>query len=192
VQGACDVTCEVGFQDCDGVDTNGCERPGTDPCANVVFLTNQSFSPDFGGVEVADAACQNAAELAGIPGTFMAWLSDATSSPSTRFTHSSHPYVRVDGQLVAANWNNLTSGIIGNPINVTETGAPVSMAKVLTGTNQSGGTHPSANCAGWSSLTGNGGVGNSWQTASDWTLDLSSGLSLCSAIGSQRLYCFQQ
>ncbi len=122
----------------------------------------------------------------------MAWLSDGSTSPDQRFTHSNHPYVRLDGELVAANWDNLTSGIIGNAISLTETGTVLATARVFTGTNEFGKAHPSANCGGWLSSSAYGGVGNAGQTASDWTLDLSLGLNLCSAIGDQHLYCFQQ
>jgi hypothetical protein len=34
---------------------------------------------------------------AGLPGTYRAWISDITGSPSTRFTKSTIPYVRRDG-----------------------------------------------------------------------------------------------
>ena len=194
VQGVCDVACADGFLDCDGIAANGCEMAGTGPCGNLVFLTSQTFPPDFGGVAAGDAACQAAADAAGIPGTYMAWLSDSTTSPSARFTHSDRPYVRLDGAVVAANWSHLTSGAIGHPIDLTETGAVVGSGGVLTGTREDGLRYQEADCGGWSSVSAplRGAVGVVGATGSEWSLDLTTGLSLCSAIGNNHLYCFQQ
>ena len=51
----------------------------------------------------------------------MAWLSDSTASPSTRFTRSSVPYVLPDGTTVVANnWADLTHGTLQFPINLAE------------------------------------------------------------------------
>ena len=51
----------------------------------------------------------------------MAWLSDSTASPSSRFTHSSVPYVLPDGTTVVANdWADLTGGTLQHLINMDE------------------------------------------------------------------------
>ena len=59
---------------------------------------------DLGGLAGADAKCQARAMAAGLTGTFRAWLSDATNSPSSRFPQDAGPYLLVNGGLVANNW----------------------------------------------------------------------------------------
>jgi hypothetical protein len=44
-------------------------------------------------------------------GVYKAWLSDSQASPLTRFTHSTLPYIRVDGTQIAADW----AGLIRQP-----------------------------------------------------------------------------
>jgi hypothetical protein len=58
---------------------------------------------------------------AGLPGTYQAWLSDSTGSPNTRFVRSTGPYRLVNGHTIAANFADLTDGILAAPISVTET-----------------------------------------------------------------------
>lgn len=145
--GSCELVCDAGWGDCDGDASTGCELDVTsDPlncgaCGNTcglaapmcisgtcspvkrVFLTSQHVRPgDLAGIAGADAHCQTLATTAGLTGTFKAWLSDGTSSPSARFTRSTVPYMRVDGVLVANNWSDLTDGSLLAPINITEQG----------------------------------------------------------------------
>ena len=79
----------------------------------------------LGGVTGADSVCQARANAAGLSGTFKAWISGGSysSSPASRFTRSTVlPYVRIDGAVVANDWNDLTDGTIQNPINIDEFG----------------------------------------------------------------------
>ena len=60
-----------------------------------VFVTSERFNGNLGGLKGADDKCQAQAEdpASIVPsGTYLAWLSDGTESPDTRFTKSSHPY----------------------------------------------------------------------------------------------------
>jgi hypothetical protein len=107
----------------------------------LVFITSQGFTGALGGLSGADTICQNLANSAHPPlnGVFKAWLSDTTQSPSTRFTHSNLPYVRVDGVPVANNWTALTQRYTNtvnvlNPIIVDENGTSIGDAYVWTGT----------------------------------------------------------
>jgi hypothetical protein len=79
-----------------------------------IFITSTDVNSNVGGLTGADAVCQARATSVSLTGTYKAWLSDSTDSPSTRFTRSTHPYVRVDGMVVATNWTELTSGSIQN------------------------------------------------------------------------------
>ena len=68
------------------VELEGFVRP-----VKLVFLLEDGVRGDIGGVAAADQTCNDAAEAAGLPGTYKAWLSDSTSSPSTRFVRSDLP-----------------------------------------------------------------------------------------------------
>ncbi len=73
----------------------------------------------------ADFRCQQLAQEAGLQGTYKAWLSTfgpdyQLIGPLTTFTHSAGPYRRVDGLVVANDWNSLISKPLLNSIIVTE------------------------------------------------------------------------
>jgi hypothetical protein len=139
----------------------------------------------------ADAKCQSLATTAGLPGTYRAWLSDSTSSPSLRFVPSTGPYRLVNGTTIAANWGEVIDGNLAAPITVTETGgAPSGLAHVWTDTRGKGTiTTSSAHCANWStSAAASGSVGNAQSSNGSWTdVEL---LLPCSEL--HHLYCFQQ
>ncbi|MBN9163842.1 MAG: hypothetical protein J0I07_22935 [Myxococcales bacterium] len=123
-----------------------------------VFVTSTSYDGNLGGLSGADAKCQVHADAAGLSGTFKAWLSDATGSPSTRFTRSADPYALVDGTVIADDYAELTSGSLQHPIDKTETGGapPVQpvfgRAVVWTGTSESGNVYwLTHTCSNWTS-----------------------------------------
>ena len=69
-----------------------------------VFITSAKFKGNLGGLAGADDKCQAEADgpASIVPsGTYLAWLSDGTDSPDTRFTKSSHPYMLPDGTKLA-------------------------------------------------------------------------------------------
>jgi hypothetical protein len=159
-----------------------------------MFETAGSYVPgtDFVGTAGGDALCTSLANQAGLSGTFEAWLSDATSSPSTRFTASGVAWFLTSGALVANSWTDLiTNGPRAN-LNVDQNkGTVVSGARVWTGTSTTG-TTSGPNCANWATThpgtgTGAGGVGDYAFTSGFWTVQFSQGCSLAS-----HLYCFQQ
>lgn len=78
-------------------------------CKKQIFVTSQSYSGDLGGLSGADSKCQQLASTAGLKGIFKAWLSDSTTSASSRLTHSELPYFGTDGNMIASNWQSLTS-----------------------------------------------------------------------------------
>ncbi|MCC6600573.1 MAG: hypothetical protein IT223_07840 [Crocinitomicaceae bacterium] len=91
-----------------------------------VFMTSTTYNANLGGISGANAKCQTRAAAAGLTGTWKAWISTSSSSPSTSFTQSAYPYQLVDGTQVAANWADLTDGSIGTVINKNEFGSTVS------------------------------------------------------------------
>lgn len=171
-----------------------CELPCGEggPCR--VFVTAGNFyRGNLGGLSGADASCQRSAELAGLPGTYMAWLSDANASPSTRFTlQSSGPYRTVDGVTIANNWADLTDGALAETIFVTETGYfPGGFLRVWTHTKPDGtaGGVGDAHCQNWTttSYVEQGDAGFSGSSGAEWTAH-----SATDCVGQKRLYCFQQ
>ncbi len=192
---------------CDSDDP--CPADPNDACVvsgKLVFLTSTQHTGDLGGVTGADGICQDAASLAGHPGTFKAWLSGgaSSSSPSVRFTQSTEPYVRVDGAVVADDWADLTDGTLHNPINVDEYGAAAVTSFAYTYVTTSGGPglNVSSDCYGgdchcndWTNANGQGSptpgsaVGRVSFTTSQWT-DYSFG-NFCGPTG-YSLYCFEQ
>jgi hypothetical protein len=118
-----------------------------------MFISSVDLNGNLGGLPGADKTCQARANAAGLPGTYKAWLSDSTQSPSTRFTQSTRPYVRVDGEVVANDWAELTSGSIKTVL-LDEKGTP------------------SADSLAWTNTTSDGtpgGAGGSNKHCSDWT-----------------------
>jgi hypothetical protein len=208
------VSCTPGFVDCDGNATNGCECPADScltaqkQCAKRVFVTSTTYPGNLGGLAGADAKCQARAVAANLPGTYKVWLSDATGSPSTRFTKPTIPYRLVDGTLIANNYTDLTDGTPVLGVIKTESGgaAPrttfcgpevpnVILDKIMvwtststTGTLQAG----QGTCTNWTETTA--GMGAQWaqpNTAAGLTTQCSGGA--CN--GGPYLapiFCFQQ
>ncbi len=81
------------------------------PAGKFVFVTSSGFFGNLGGTAGGNTDCNNAASSAGLPGTYKAWLSTATTgdNPASSFTPSTIPYVLPDNTQVAANWTALTT-----------------------------------------------------------------------------------
>jgi Stigma-specific protein, Stig1 len=224
--GQCELTCQAGLVGCEGecidpnTDSDFCGAgadcvvdPGSACTANqvctsgscvdivrLVFVSSALHDGNFGGLAGADAYCQGLAQAAGLPGSYMAWLSDPTGSPSTRFTPSAYPYMLVDGTKIADDFADLLDGTLDNPINKTElnTAPPAGFIGVCgnqthawSNTNADG-TMSSANhhCGQWTGVTGN--YGSQWgrwtQTDGDWSLWCGGG----NCVLDSSIYCFQQ
>lgn len=223
------IGCDTGAGDsasCAAIAENYSQVTGSEaPWAyaeRVVFVTSQVYHPgtpydpvsspySFNSLDDADRVCQDAADNAGLPGTYQAWLSTDTASPSNRFaTMSDAPYVRTDGAVVAENWLDLTTPDtepaswstprLKNPINLDEFGSSfATYIGTITGTNADGTSFiyngAGYNCLGWTSYDNPGdgaGVlrGNGNSVGGSWTGDET--LSCLGSEGAGRLYCFQQ
>ena len=168
-----------------------------------VFVTNARFrGAEIGGLDGADMKCQGAATTAGLSGSYKAWLSDETGSPSTRFARSTRPYIRVDGIVVAMSYADLVDGTLMAAISKTETNAtgssdPGSCNTVSVFTNtRADGTLASAatSCSNWTSSSGGADMGRLNDNNSSWTAACFPGdpvtSTLCNAPAP--IYCFEQ
>lgn len=155
--------------------------------ARRVFKLSTGVTGMLGGLAGADATCQAAADANGLGGVWMAWLSDETEGPATRFiTHSGMPYVQTDGTMIASNWADLTDGTLAAGINRTAAGVEGGGNVFFTNTKSDGSPSGANHCSGWTSRSGMGAAGSESMT-STWTEFMSfSCNSLC------LLMCFEQ
>ncbi len=124
---------------------------------SIAFITSQTYSGDLGGLSGADKKCQGLADNAGLHGTYKAWLSDSSTAVKDRFSHSSRPYYRVDGEKIADNWEDLTTcddpyNCIDAPIQIDENGDNVYIEEVFTYTKSDGSINDETHvgeCDGW-------------------------------------------
>lgn len=176
-------------------DTDGCSSSCTREYRRV-FVTSQGFTGDLGGIDGADQKCEDAAKLLDPPGVFRAWISAGADSPATTFVRSTVPYVDLDMTPIAANWDELTDGMLASGIARTETGAAVPESACLQGfsvawtstTTAGAKANPGADCNGWTSTASQGDVGQVGFATEDWT-EAQAALS-CTCLAS--LYCVEQ
>lgn len=81
----------------------------------LVFITSHKYSGALGGLQGADAECNERAKNAGRSGIYKAWLSSSSESASQRMMGSVlakglRSLVRTDGVVVAADWSDFVDG----------------------------------------------------------------------------------
>lgn len=153
-----------------------------------VFLSSTTSSGDLGGLDGADATCQQLADAEGLGGRWIAWLSDEDHDAIDRLAGNG-PFVLVgSNEIIAADKSELTSGMLQNPINRSESGA-LTPGATWTGTDADG-TRGSNFCDGWTNATNSfaGQTGAADQTDSNWT---DANQVFCN-LDAVRLYCFEQ
>ncbi len=187
--GVCDSACSAGrlnlAQPQAPAPDDGCEA-----IEHRAFVTLAGYTPTFGGALGADTLCQTLATANGLGGTWMAWVSDGSTSPAMRFVIDGGPYKRLDGPLLANDWIDLTDGVLAVGISTTETMVTSSDFAVWTGTEPDGtATLLGDNCTDWSSAgPGSALFGYSTNTDGFWT-------STQQTMGCDvpfHLYCFEQ
>lgn len=205
--GACTESCTYGARCGDGVlqpeheECDASARPveGAAECdpaacrflARVAFVTAARYSGALGGLALADSVCVAAAAGQGLDqsGSFRAWLSDGVATPKTRLKKAAadpgYPYVRLDGQLLADDLDDLVAHGPKVPLDVTETGAALKpLELVWTNIGADGEPFSAVNhCAEWTSaaLVATARAGKvspasiaelpAWRTARRWTSD---------------------
>ncbi len=178
-------------------DTDGDGRG--DYCAGkYVFVTESVHDGNLGGFWGAVAICQDEADAAGLNGSFRAWLSASSLSPSTdaSFTKSELPYLLVGGNIIAENWTDLTDGYLLTPIDSTATGELIASGGVWTNTKWDGtavNTFFELTCdnftAGYYSLYNKSTKGDLKNISPDWSANI---YSLDNCNSEYHLYCFEQ
>jgi hypothetical protein len=137
------------------------------PAPNVIFVTSASYTGDLGGLSGADADCAAAAQLAGLTGTFISYLSTSTTDASSRIA-SARGWVRTDGMPVADTAADLAAGSIWYPISLDENGnavsptTPGSTPNAATGSTSQGAYYSGQTCSDWTTSTGIYGSGVPW------------------------------
>jgi hypothetical protein len=171
-----------------GMEGTGGTAGGSEGTSSRIFVTSTGQNADLGGIAGADELCATQASEAGLQGVFKAWLSTKSSAAADRLAHSNGPYVRVDGTVIAQDWNDLVDGFIDAPINVGAAGQTLS-GEVWTGTLVDGNPYSNDDCAGFTSSGTSGFAlcGSSGSTATAWT---QSSTPNCSTV--LRLYCVEQ
>jgi len=198
-----DGVVQAGKEDCDDgnlLDGDGCDATCS-PSLLIVFVTSQIFPADLEGLFGADAKCNMAAGIGGLPGQYRAWLSTelpANMSAAERIAHApGYRYVLPDkATVVAADWDALVSGNLQNAIAMTESQGPLPNAttvcgskSVWTNTTADGGKYqPPGDCNGWNMAGGNAVMGLRDQTGTKW----SEGCGPTSCTGQAPLYCVQE
>jgi hypothetical protein len=183
-----DATPDVG-----GGGGGGICAPGT--CKRVfVSLLPPAPSGKLGSAVATDSFCQTAANAKSLGGTWKAWLSDSSTSPSARFTHATVSYRLLDGSTIASNWTSLTSGTLQHPINIHEDGTSLpagTVYEVWTGTNPNGTFSTGNSCGDWTNNTASapfGEVGVTDLANGGWTAIYQQACDRTT----EHVYCFEQ
>lgn len=154
--------------------------------ANFIFVTSTAYDVTaLGGVSGADAVCQARAAAAGLPGTYVAWLSTTAASARERIG-SARGWVRTDKKPFADTFDSgpgSVPAVFYSP-SLDEFGAPAQPRPVLTGTTFNGDLSPE-NCNDFTSLSGGALAGYPTSGAETWTASWY----LCGV--STSLYCLE-
>ena len=134
--------------------------------ANYVFVTSSALDPATLTPVGADAECAVRARLAGLPGTYRAWVSSA-SAPAAARLDAGRGWVRTDGFPFADTLADLLAGRIFYPPRLDEFGQPSQAIGVRTLTTPDG-SFSTSNClsgAGTEIVGSSSGGPGTWTSA---------------------------
>jgi hypothetical protein len=119
------------------------------------------------GIDGADALC--AADASAAPdlsgASFKAFLADVGTSAASRFSSSGTPVVRLDGLLVANDFDALLTDDLVHPPNLRTTGIPYDWRVFVGANSPTEEGDATSTCGGWSSTAGNADEGFAPSTA---------------------------
>jgi len=131
-----------------------------------IFVSSGNFDVTS-GIAGADALCDADAlatpELSGA--SFRAFLADDGASAASRFSVSATPIVRLDGLLVAHDFNTLLTDDLIHPPNSRVMGVPHQWRVFVGADSPADLGQASSTCNGWSSTSGNASEGFAYSTA---------------------------
>lgn len=179
---------QEGEEDCDDADEDEMDGCRSD-CRHgrSVFVTEDAFDGNLGGLVGADQKCQDAALSGGLveAGPFKAWLSDADTCPADRFDFAfSGIYQLSDGTVLADGWSDLTDGVLEHAIKRNQYG-DYRFGDVWISTTNSGKKLKTDHCDGWSTSQATGSVGSNY-SYKDWNLSWT-----VPCDHTARIYCFE-
>jgi hypothetical protein len=174
-------------------DASADSRTTMDGSVNLMFVSSQFYNgASFQGVAGGDAACQEAANAAGLPGIYKAWLSTDDVS-AVEHLRSCNPgvagWMRTDGMPFATTLEELTSTGPQNPPTRDELGNDLADTKffsVITGTLHDGSPLPGFNCGNYTDPTAPFLAGD-LRSALRWTDNF--GIANCQ--NRYHIYCFE-
>jgi len=176
---------------CGGSGGGGSSEPRT------MFVTADGFTGDFrtqglgtDGIDGADALCAFKASNAGLPGTYLAWMSSAPTNAIDRMADGG-PWLRTDGARAFADRAAL-AGVPEVLVNFDEHAqmlAPAPDNFVWTGTH-TGGTASQRDCDHWTN--GTGGINGEFGQADNLAQWTESSATATGCLPRFRLYCFEQ
>lgn len=160
-----DPGCTTGSGDDDGGDGDAFVLP---PNTNIMFVT--STLVDFVALRSladADAECRARASAAGLPGTYIAWLSTSTAAAGSRLTGDG--WIRPDGKPFARTRAELLAGYTLYVPTLNEYAQDVGKTSPATATRSDGTFDSSGDSCG--ALTGSGTItiGDSMSGGAFWT-----------------------
>ena len=189
----------AGDEECDdgnAVDIDACDNT----CARswTIFITSEAdFDGNINGLVGSGNRCRNHAAQAMLPRweTYVALLSDSTTSAADRLHHARGWYRLVNGLPVAHGWDALMNGTLENPVNVTELSTTLK-TEVWTGTLPGGAAVPGAqHCEDWTSnsVFDYGHYGFSSMTTSRWLYEPDPEFNpVDCGVVNKSLYCVEQ
>lgn len=156
----------------------------------LMFLSSGSYDGILGGAAGAAATCESLANLAGMGGTWAAFLSDSKGDLAGGRISDVGPWYLVDGKLA---FNSLSEMILGewtSVPNVDELGVAVPTGAFFwTGTSANGLASAGGHCSDWS-INASISLGTYGDANQPFTAFYNSGSMSCAA--QARLMCVQQ
>lgn len=141
------------------------------------------------GLFLDDLWCAHNADLRGFDRElrWIVWRSTSEENIKDIIFQSPNKYLRLDGEIIANNFQDLINGNIQNPININQYGENVQNELVWTGTNEFG-NYTGSSCLNWNtdSEAVAGTYGNTSFISKQWT---NYGTEICS--NKYRFYCIE-
>lgn len=169
-----DKTCEdLGYANGDTLLCGAGCTFDTIACNRTVYVTSARFDGNIvaaangdpyncnvsDGLLAGDCICRYYADQESIAEPVMAWLSDGTDSPNSRFVKPLGGYYNTQGTVVAHNYFDLIDGTLANPITWDEKGqTDANHPFYWTGTSGDGQSQVHT-CNGWTSPPPDGAIG---------------------------------